>query len=651
MRQLRGLFALLVLSITTFASPANEPVFRLQVLHFADMDGDDFEALHNVRNLSALVEHFRRQFPDSTLLLSSGDNYVPGVRYHAASDASMRNLLGVPGPGRGDIALLNALRVTASAVGNHELDEGPAAFVRSIRPAFASNTEAAFPGARFPYLSANIDFTTDLTTMDAAALSGQQVDSIAGRVAASATVVLKGETIGLVGGVTPDFLNITQTGTLTVSPEHFDAQDEASLDALAAELQIAVDALTMKGINKIIMLTHMQQLAIDRALAPRLRDVDIIIAGGSNTLLADADDRLWLGDEAAGPYPLIFESGSGDTTLVVNTAGDYRYLGRLVVDFDVEGRITGTIFREDSYKGSYATSDLNVPSSHDFIPEVGMIVDALAGTIERRAQASEVFGYSAVVLEGGRSFVRTQETNLGSLVADANLDMARMVDSSTVMSLLSGGGLRASIEPGAISQLDIENTLSFNADLMLLTVTAAELVSIMEHAVSFVEPGATPGAFPQMSGLQVRFDSAGPGMSWQDASECKHGDAFGKLSRLRTLIVTGPENEQMTDTVVAGGILLGDPQRTFRLVTVAYLADGGDGYPYRCLSKPQRVTLRDVGIEVGEASFAPAGTEQDALAEYLRKYFVVTPFGRKETGPSEDLRIRDRVAGNSRTER
>ncbi|MCX7915203.1 MAG: 5'-nucleotidase C-terminal domain-containing protein, partial [Verrucomicrobiae bacterium] len=57
-----------------------------------------------------------------------------------------------------------------------------------------------------------------------------------------------------------------------------------------------------------------------------------------------------------------------------------------------------------------------------------------------------------------------------------------------------------------MSQLDIENTLRFNNGLTLLTVTAAELLQILEHGVAATAPGQTPGQFPQVGGVRFSFD-------------------------------------------------------------------------------------------------------------------------------------------------
>ena len=49
----------------------DQPAFTLQLLHAGDMDGA-VGALENVENFSAVLDGFRRQLPDNTLVLSSG---------------------------------------------------------------------------------------------------------------------------------------------------------------------------------------------------------------------------------------------------------------------------------------------------------------------------------------------------------------------------------------------------------------------------------------------------------------------------------------------------------------------------------------------------------------------------------------------------
>ncbi len=243
------------------APPPASPLFTLQLLHAADMDSA-VGALENVENFSAMLDGFRAQFPNNTLVLSSGDNYVPGPRYFAAGDDANDALLGVSGNGRADVAFLNAMGFQASALGNHELDLGTGAFARII----ASETDdgRTYPGTRFPYLSSNLEFTTDENLTGLVVPDGQEAMLVGGSLARSAVATVAGERIGIVGATTPTLASITGAGGITVAPA-----DIFDVDALAVVIQDAVDELVDQGINKVILLAHMQRINIEQALATR----------------------------------------------------------------------------------------------------------------------------------------------------------------------------------------------------------------------------------------------------------------------------------------------------------------------------------------------------------------------------------------------
>ena len=643
----------------------DEPVFTLQVLHAADMDGA-VGALQNVENFSAMLDGFRSQFPDNTIILSSGDNYVPGPRYFAAGDDAAAEVLGVPGNGRGDMALMNAMGFQASAVGNHEFDRGTGAFA-SIIGAEAKDG-ATYPGARFPYLSANLDFAADENLEPLVVADGQEAILVGGSVAASAVVSVGGERIGVVGATTPQLASITGTGGIVVGP-----QDPDDLDALAAIIQEKVNALVDQGINKIILLGHMQRLDIEQALAPRLENVDVIIGGGSNTLLADETDRLRPGHEAAGAYPLTYQSPSGAPILLVNTDGDYKYLGRLVVGFDSAGHIVPASV--DPYQsGAYAT-DTQGAQAFSGVPiaAVTRVADTLRGVIA--ARDGNILGSAAVYLDGRRSAVRTEESNLGNLTADANLWLARQVDPEVQVSLKNGGGIREDIglafqPPGStdpsemeyrpspansatgkaegdISQFDIEGSLRFNNGLAIVPVTAKRFVAIMEHGIGFDGVGEVrDGRFPQVGGMRFSFDPDRP---------------VGQ--RVRSLAVVDQDGA-VVDRVVVDGVLAGDAEREIKVVTLNFVANGGDGYPYPVPQTGRVDLVGEAGqfntpdadfpdtngnglidgpqaVDPGVADFAAAGSEQDAFAEYLARFHVDRPFSMAETPGSEDRRIQN----------
>ncbi len=651
-----------------------ETTFTLQLFHLADQEPLNAGAgLTDITGLSAVLNALKAEdlgndgIADNTLILSSGDAIIPGLFYEASLPAFGSR-------GIADIQIQNELGVQAITFGNHEFDFGTKAIADLISGAAPGEILGAdFAGANFPYLSTNLDFSTD-TNLAPLEVPGGQAPQ-ANKVTSSTVIDVNGEKIGVVGATTPTLASISSPGTLGISPSPFGSNPtEAELDALAAIIQTEVDALLAAnpGMNKVVLLAHMQKLTIEEALATRLENVDIIVGGGSNTRLFDENDRIRAGDSNQGEYPKFFTNAGGTQTLLVNTDGSYKYLGRLVIDFDAEGNIL-----PDSYdpviSGAYATdaqgvADLNAASLVD--PEIQQIVDAIESEII--ATESNVFGLANVFLNGNRSGtptdgVRTQETNLGNITADANLVLAQSIDPTVVISLKNGGGIRASIgqtivppgsteavrgpngelvdsegnvvkPEGGISENDIKKALAFNNGLTILTLTKAELVDLLEHGVSAL-PGAA-GQFPQVSGVKFSFDPDLP-----------VGDR---------LLSAGifDQNDQLLAELVRNGEIAGDANQEFRMVTLGFLAEpnfdaggnfigGGDGYPFPNLNDPEvaartnPVDLVQEGVKTGDATFADDGTEQDALAEYLNDNFSVNPFDQSDVGPALDERIQN----------
>ena len=111
---------------------------------------------------------------------------------------------------------------------------------------------------------------------------------------------------------------------------------------VAAVVQREIDALQAAGVNKIIVVSHLQGVAGDLALAAALRGVDVLIAGGGDELLANAGNLLLPGDddEIFGPYPLLVPDADGRNVPVGVAPGRYTYVGRLIVEFDASGVVT-----------------------------------------------------------------------------------------------------------------------------------------------------------------------------------------------------------------------------------------------------------------------------------------------------------------------
>ena len=331
-----------------------------------------------------------------------------------------------------------------------------------------------------------------------------------------------------------------------------------------------------------------------------------------------------------------------------------------MVDFDANGNvIAGSV--DPDVSGAYATTDEVVDDLYDGNTTVdvdndgdvdaadadpfadgsrGDLVDDIAQAVGDLidVQDGNIFGSTSVYLEGRRGEVRTEETNLGNLSADANLWYAQKVDATVLVSIKNGGGIRDSIgnvyavggvaeenppsanpdvgkEEGDISQLDIANSLRFNNSLSLVTVTAAQLLEVLEHAVKATTATATPGQFAQIGGIAYSFDIDNPA---------------GNRVQSAALI---DENGNPILALVENGDLVVDPNMAIRMVTLSFLLTGGDSYPFAAFIAANPTFANVVNLtpslvpDDGQvANFAAEGTEQDAFAEYLAANYSDTPY-------------------------
>lgn len=702
-----------LIGIKTLTTPG-AAAYTLQLLHASDFEAG-LAAMDNAPRFAAIWSQLNGEYPN-TLRVSGGDNFLPSPFFNAAADAGLRTtfanihngLLGGTnganyreGIGRGDIAFMNLLDLHASAIGNHEFDAGTGTFSEMISVAFNDNnapTQIRWAGTRFPYLSCNLDFSADanlsgLFTNEIRPSSSYKIGPTQNeilaltsnqrrKIAPATVVTIGGEVIGIVGATTQIVEKISSTGGVKVIGTTND-----DMPLLAAQIQPQVDRLRAMGINKIVLLSHLQQISNEKALAHLLSGVDIIVAAGSHTLMSDADDNLE-GDTQMDTYPYATTGIDGGNTLIVSTAAEYSYVGRLVIDFDANGNIIPSSY-VTSISGAWKASDAgmaraNVNTVTAFsgtnsaylakgiveginasvaqlnaitLAGVTATLSGIRGIVN--AQDGAIFGKTNVFIEGRREQVRLQETNLGNLSADANLAEARKLYPDVMISLKNGGGIRAAIgvvsavggnfvltpplanlsvgkQFGDISQLDILNSLRFNNSLSVGQISAANMLTVLNHSVAASGPGATPGQFAQVGG--IRF-------SWSPTSVAG--------TRIRSAAVVN-DLGNVIDVIAENGMVVGDPSRLFRIVTLNFMVGtggagsvGGDNYPLNTATFLNRIDLSSsvltngYNTTTGVATFGSVGGEQDAFAKYMRENYSTTGFNVADTPEAQDLRIQN----------
>jgi 5'-nucleotidase len=463
-------------AVNTAEPAAAEVNYSLTILHTNDVhahhapnaDGDGGEAL-----ASSVINQVRAASPN-TLLLSAGDTFMGTLYYvmHHGTDSA---------------EFMNLMQYDAMTLGNHEFDEGD------------GNLALFIEKLNFPVVAANVDFSKSSTLSDKT----------------MPYVVLEkgGEKIGVIGLVNPETPTMSRPGS-----------DLIFKNDLAPIVQSNVEELTQKGVNKIIVLSHIGYAA-DLELAKTVTGVDIIVGGHTHTLLANNDTR------AAGAYPAVVENSEGKTVLVVQ-AGEYlQYLGRLNVEFDPNGDLVNWS-GEPIYLLHYITPD----------PATAKLAETLYAPID--ALTKESVGKSAVHLEGDRKICRFMECNLGNLITDA-----MRAETGAQVALENGGGIRASIKQGDVTLGDVLNVLPFGNLISTLSLTGKDLRAALENGVSMYEEGA--GRFPQVSGMRYTFDPSKPA---------------GK--RIISVDVLDAQGEYKPL----------DPKAIYTVATNDFMCEGGDGY-------------------------------------------------------------------------
>jgi 5'-nucleotidase len=394
--------------------------------------------------------------------------------------------------GQADLEFYNALGYEAQAIGNHEFDKGPRPLAEYIKR------------AQFPVLSANI------VADPSSPIYGLYKPWIIKEVG--------GQKIGIFGLTTEETPAISSPGQGITFTNYIEAARKAVAD------------LKAQGANKIIALTHVG-ITFDRELARQVDGIQVIIGGHSHTpmgpMINPADPNR--------PYPEVHTSPSGKPVIMATDWEWGRWLGDLTVGFDANGDITSVL-------AAQPTEVLpSVEPDQGFEDRIKVLAQPLAGL---RTQPA---GETAVALNGKRDDVRTKETNLGNLIADALLEKGRA--SGAQIGLMNGGGIRTSIDAGPITLGELLDVQPFSNQLSLVTLTGAQLKEALENGVSQIETVA--GRFLQVSNLRYSFDPARP-----------VGDR-----------VTGV---QLGDG--KGGYTALDPAGSYRAATINFLVGGGDGF-------------------------------------------------------------------------
>lgn len=476
----------------------------------------------------------------------------PNVLKLHAGDALTGDLYFTQSEGQADAALMNTVCFDAFTLGNHEFDSADAGLVKFIDYLHAGSCKT-------PVLSANVKPAAG--TM------------LAARVADSIIIERGGQQIGVVG--------------LTVKDKtRFASRPDAGTSFLdeATAAQAAIDALRARGVNKIVLMSHLGY-AGDQALAPQLDGVDVIIGGDSHTLLGP-DSMKGFGLSPAGAYPTAATDKAGRPVCIAQ-AWQYAYaVGALDVSFDAAGQVARCsgkpqVLVGDSFKvGSVAASAADAGAYRSQLDASGVFrvtapsaaatavlapfkaaKDALgtqvAGVATDNLCLRRVPGAKRDVTRSSLGDVCNKDAtvvahggDIQQLVADAFLEQGQRFGGADI-SLQNAGGVRIDIPAGDITVGKVYTLLPFKNTLYRLQLTGTQVRAALEDGIDSVLNGTGSGAYPYTGGLRFSVD----------------------MNQARGSRISNPEVRD------AGGNWQPlDPAASYRLITNNFTADGGDKY-------------------------------------------------------------------------
>ena len=278
-----------------------------------------------------------------------------------------------------------------------------------------------------------------------------------------------GVRIGFFGLATPETYYKTAPGNITgltfTSPVEAAKEQTARLKEAGADIIVALAHLGMNpssGENT------------STALAEAVPDIDVIIDGHSHSDIPE---------------------GEVVNGVLIASALEYsKYIGVVTITLD----------RGKNFKGMIASTLTPETAAELYPPDAAVeaAVDKAAG--EQDDLFNRVVGQSGVLLSAAREpGLRTQETPLGNLVADALL-----AGTGADIAFINGGALRASLPLGFITKKDIVTCLPFGNIGVGKYVTPVQLKALMENGVSLLPAGH--GGFPHIAGFSFTYDPARP---------------------------------------------------------------------------------------------------------------------------------------------
>ncbi|EGS2321680.1 bifunctional UDP-sugar hydrolase/5'-nucleotidase [Salmonella enterica subsp. enterica serovar Montevideo] len=520
----RGVALALLAAFALTTQPAQayekDKTYKITILHTNDHHGHFWRSEYGEYGLAAqktLVDSIRKEVAQeggSVLLLSGGDINT-GVPESDLQDAEP------------DFRGMNLIGYDAMAVGNHEFDN-PLTVLRQQEK-----------WAKFPFLSANIyqKSTGERLFKPWAIFTRQDIK------------------IAVIGLTTDDTAKIG-------NPEYF---TDIEFRKPAEEANVVIQELNMnEKPDVIIATTHMRHYDngdhgsnapgdVEMARSLPAGSLAMIVGGHSQDPVCMASENKKQVNYVPGT-PCAPDKQNGIWIVQAHEWG--KYVGRADFEFrNGEMKMVNYQLIPVNLKKK-VTWDNGKSERVLYTPEIAENPQMLSLLTpfqnKGKAQLEVKIGSVNGLLEGDRSKVRFVQTNMGRVIL-----AAQIARTGADFGVMSGGGIRDSIEAGDITYKSVLKVQPFGNIVVYADMSGKEVVDYLT-AVAQMKPDS--GAYPQFANVSF---------------VAKEG--------------------KLTDLKIKGEPV--DPAKTYRMATLSFNATGGDGYP-RIDNKPGYVNTGFIDAEV-----------------------------------------------------
>ncbi|HAE7520560.1 TPA_asm: bifunctional UDP-sugar hydrolase/5'-nucleotidase [Salmonella enterica subsp. enterica serovar Carrau] len=520
----RGVALALLAAFALTTQPAQayekDKTYKITILHTNDHHGHFWRSEYGEYGLAAqktLVDSIRKEVAQeggSVLLLSGGDINT-GVPESDLQDAEP------------DFRGMNLIGYDAMAVGNHEFDN-PLTVLRQQEK-----------WAKFPFLSANIyqKSTGERLFKPWAIFTRQDIK------------------IAVIGLTTDDTAKIG-------NPEYF---TDIEFRKPAEEANVVIQELNMnEKPDVIIATTHMGHYDngdhgsnapgdVEMARSLPAGSLAMIVGGHSQDPVCMASENKKQVNYVPGT-PCEPDKQNGIWIVQAHEWG--KYVGRADFEFrNGEMKMVNYQLIPVNLKKK-VTWDNGKSERVLYTPEIAENPQMLSLLTpfqnKGKAQLEVKIGSVNGLLEGDRSKVRFVQTNMGRVIL-----AAQIARTGADFGVMSGGGIRDSIEAGDITYKSVLKVQPFGNIVVYADMSGKEVVDYLT-AVAQMKPDS--GAYPQFANVSF---------------VAKEG--------------------KLTDLKIKGEPV--DPAKTYRMATLSFNATGGDGYP-RIDNKPGYVNTGFIDAEV-----------------------------------------------------